>query len=162
MSVIFFFFGSARTFSSFPNKFILLSIRFKFDEKNIVTNMMSEDTLNKIFSKVYSEHSYEIIIGNRQNSLMLYIIEEKQIFFYNTKIKWGWSFKCRHPNCSALLILCQNRKYIRLKTHNHEQKYEDEYNRLKVVNKMKKFVAETAVLNENKKIRDTVGPILAE
>lgn len=83
--------------------------------------------------------NYEIIAGNRSNSELLYVIDQKMIYqkksVYNNTVK----YECRIKSCKARINLLPEgkctlpKKYI---DHNHSDE-EDAYEQLKALKKIK-------------------------
>lgn len=93
-----------------------------------------EENMNQLITL-----SFEIFSGNRRNSELLYVIEQKMIFkkksVYNNIIK----YECRQKSCKSRINLLADgtcilaKKYVE---HNHPDE-EVAYKELKALNKIK-------------------------
>lgn len=96
------------------------------------------------FSTINPEHfielQYEMIKGYRYDSNMIYTIEEKQLYAFNTSCALGKSYKCPVKKCGARVYLVEGGKCIRIITgarHYHEER-EAVYRELKCLNEIKR------------------------
>lgn len=114
--------------------------------------------------KVYRFLSYERITGYRRNSNLLYTIDEKQFYVYNSTNSNGDAFKCRECNSRVHVradkMCIQQEKYF---VHNHTTR-EQVYTELKVLNIAKQKCADISTLiNERKQsIRDIFYSVLSD
>lgn len=106
---------------------------------------------------------YKITPGKRRNSKLLYTIDEKQYYAFNSKNKSGDAYKCIECNNRVYLkdeICTQKKRYF---VHKHETK-EVVHNELNILNEIKTKCADLNLLiNERKQsVRDIFYSVLGK
>lgn len=101
---------------------------------------------------------YKFISGSRVSSVLLYVVEEKQLYVKNRHLKsGGYSYLCRVINCNSRVHLQDEKCVINTQEGNRHvihAKQEVEYKRLEQLQAIRSAVSMPAVLKQRSRIRE--------
>lgn len=102
-----------------------------------------------------SEFTYEFVPGYRKNSKLLYVKEEKQLYYFNVKVKDSYSYTCYLKNCNRRVHIRDGKCFAVSKLHNHSNQA-GLYTDLRALNEMKRMAGNIDNRLKVREIFDTV------
>lgn len=103
-------------------------------------SISSQSSFRNLKVDQYIEIDFDIIIGSRLNSKLIFSKEEKQLYRFNTMCGLGSAYKCRISACNARVYLINENTCIKLdtgETHSHGDQFIS-YRELQAFNEMKR------------------------
>lgn len=132
---------------------LLTSSELPSTSDNISVNLLSPSESE--FEKCME---YKFISGSRVSSVLLYVVEEKQLYVKNRKLKFGGhSYVCRVKNCNTRVHFHDEKCVISTNDcsrHEMHANQEDEYKRLEQLQNIRSAVSKPAVLKQRSRIRE--------